>query len=142
MHDIVRDFTLASQADSGLEQLQRSFISTLVSGVSSKPSGSAAQATVSAYAASSLGHHLRGSLSAPFANDTLASTLFLHEAGSVVAQALASVSRSDIDALIDHYLSTEEFWSASRLCCSIWSKFRALTNEERISYMSKTVRSG
>ena len=75
MHDIVRDFTLASQADSGLEQLQRSFISTLVSGVSSKPSGTAAQATVSAYAANSLGHHLRGVLSPPFAIDALAMVL-------------------------------------------------------------------
>ena len=118
MHDIVRDFTLASHADSELEQLQRSFLETLVTGVSSKSSTNAAQATVSAYAASSLGHHLRGALSPPFANDGLSSTLFLHEAPSVVAQALASVHRSDVDELIDHFLNTKADWSASKLCHS------------------------
>ena len=88
MHDIVRDFTLASQANSGLEKLQRSFVSTLVAGVtSSKPSGNAAQATISTYASSSLAHHLRGTLSPPFAEDDLALKLLFHEAASVVTQA-------------------------------------------------------
>ena len=82
-HDIVRDFTLASQGDSGLGQLQRSFIATLVSpGLVSAPS------TVRSFASSSLMHHLRGALSPPFANDDLASTLLLHETQSVVSQGL------------------------------------------------------
>ena len=99
-HDIVRDFTLASQADSGLEQLQRSFIAILVAGVSLKPSENAADAAVSAYASSSLVHHLRGALSPPFASDDLALKLFLHDVPSVVAQALASVNRKDVDSLV------------------------------------------
>ena len=140
MHDIVRDFTLASQADSDLALLQRSFIATLVSGVSSKPSGTTAQATVSAYASSSLGHHLRGTLSAPFANDALASALFLHESPSVVAQALETVNRGDVDSLIDHYLNTGQSWPASRLCFSFWNGAR-LTDDQRLGYILKTISS-
>ena len=95
-HDIVRDFTLASQVDLGLEHLQRSFIRILVSGASSKFPGKAAAAAVTAYQSSSLFHHLRGILAAPFANDELASVLFFHQSASVVSQALASVTRSDV----------------------------------------------
>ena len=114
MHDIVRDFTLASYADAGLDDLQRSFIATLVSGVSSTPSGNTAQATVSAYASSKLGHHLRGALSPPFADEDLASFLFLHEVPSVVAQSLASVNRRDVDTLVKgrclyHLFTTKMF---------------------------------
>ena len=51
--------------------------------------------------ASSLAHHLRGALSPPFANDSLAAVLFLHEAPSIVAQAFASVECKDLDAFIE-----------------------------------------
>ena len=140
MHDIVRDFTLASQAGSGLQQRQRSFIATLVGDVSSQASsGSTAQVTVSAYAASSLGHHLRGTLSPPFANDDLACTLFLHDSPSVVAQALASVDRSDVDGLIDHYLKTEAFWPASKVSAALWSQLVGLEDEDRKHYMLQTI---
>ena len=140
MHDIVRDFTLASQAGSGLEQRQRSFIATLVGDVSSQASsGSTAQVTVSAYAASSLGHHLRGALSPPFANDDLASTLFLHDSPSVVAQALASVDRTNVDALIAHYLKTKAFWPASKVSAAIWSELVGLADEDRKHYMLQTI---
>ena len=108
MHDIVRDFTLSSQADSELEQLQRSFVSTLVSSVASKQPGNAAEAAVAGYASSSLVHHLRGVLSPPFSADELATTLFIHEVPSVVAQALASVKRSDVEKLVTRF--TDYFW--------------------------------
>ena len=108
---IVRDFTLASQADSGLEKMQRSFISTLTS----KAFSNGADAVVAAYASSSLGHHLRGALFPPFVDDEVALQVFLHEAPSVVAQALASVRRRDVDDLIEHFLKTESYWPASQL---------------------------
>ena len=61
--------------------------------------------------------------------------LFLHEAPSVVAQALASVNRSDLDALIDHYVNKQEQWSASRLCFSLWKNLVGLRDDDRAEYM-------
>ena len=106
MHDIVRDFTLAAQAGSSLHLLQRSFITTLVSGVSSNPASNTTETSVSVFACSNLDHHLRGTLLAPLANDDLAIILLLHEVPSIATQALASVKRSDVDNLIDHFLTS------------------------------------
>ena len=57
-----------------------------------------------------------------------------------VAQALNSVNRVDVDSLIDLYLSTKQFWSASRLCHSMWS-CGAAPDADRRDYMVKSLRS-
>ena len=139
MHDIVRDFTLASQANSGLEKLQRSFVSTLVADVSSKPSGNAAQATISTYASSTLAHHLRGTLSPPFAEDDLALKLLFHEIESVVAQALASVDRSDVETLATGLEADGSHWSATRLWYALSTAVAGLSKNERMTYLWNAV---
>ena len=119
--------------------MQRSFIATLVSGVSSKPPRNAAEAAVSAYASNSLVHHLRGLLTAPFASDNLASILFVHEVPSVQAQALASVNRRDVDVLADFFLEQRDFWKAGRLFYSLYSTAADIVHAERIAYMLQTL---
>ena len=59
MHDIVRDFTLASQAGSALQQLQRAFVSTIVTLTDT------ANDTVATYANEQLALHVRGAVTVP-----------------------------------------------------------------------------
>ena len=65
--------------------------------------------------------------------------MHLHDHPSIVAQALASVNRKDVDALAVFWsMESKSYWSASRLYYSMYSaqpRSWLLTDDERASYM-------
>jgi hypothetical protein len=84
LSDIVRDFTLASRTTVELQELQQSFISTLISSIAAKSAGNQLHMALNTYATSSLAYHVRTALSTPLASDGLASTLLFHKNPSIV----------------------------------------------------------
>ena len=84
--DIVRDFTLAARTALKLQQLQQSFIRTLISSIATKSGGNQSHAILYSYGTNSLAYHVRGALSAPFAADGLAASLLLNKDNSTIAQ--------------------------------------------------------
>ena len=124
LSDIVRDFTLASRTSVELQELQQSFISTLISSIAIQSGGNQLHTALNTYATSSLAYHVRAALSAPLASDGLASTLLFHKDMSIVAQAISGLDRKDVDSLAQRYKQAETqagYWSAARLYNSLAS---------------------
>ena len=85
MHDIVRDFTLASRTSVDLQYLQQSFVRTLISSVAAK--SGANHAALYKYAINSFAYHVRSALAVPFETDGLAASLLLNNKDqSILAQ--------------------------------------------------------
>jgi hypothetical protein len=82
----VRDYTLAARTAFELQQLQQSFIRTLISSIATKSGGSQSHAILYSYGTNSLVYHVRAALSAPFAVDGLAASLLLNKDNSIIAQ--------------------------------------------------------
>ena len=115
---------MASRTSVELQELQHSFISTLISSIATKSEGNQLHTALNTYATSSLAYHVRAVLSAPLASDGLASTLLFHNNPSLVAQALSGVDRKDVDSLAQRYKQAETqvgYWSAARLYYSLAS---------------------
>ena len=109
---------MASRTSGELRELQKSFISTLISSIAIKSGGNQGHAALSTYATNSLAYHVRAALSAPLAPDGLAASLLFHKDPSIVAQVLAGVNRTDVDVLAEHFEQAETeagYWSAARL---------------------------
>ena len=124
LSDIVRDFTLASRTSVELQELQQSFINTLISSIATNSAGNQLHTALHTYATSSLAYHVRAALSAPLASDGLASTLLFHKDESIIAQCLAGVDRKDVDSLAQRYKQAKTqagYWSAAKLFNSLAS---------------------
>ena len=85
LSDIVGDYTLASRTAFELQQLQQSFIRTLIASIAAKSGGSQSHAILYSYGTNSLAYHVRAALSAPFAADGLAASLLLNKDASIIA---------------------------------------------------------
>ena len=111
MHDIVRDFTLASQADSGLERLQRSFVNTIVISIDS------ATDVVRKYAYEHLQLHVRGAVSVPLSDDpSIRSWLLDLSDDNIVDAVLQGVKSSDAEQLAQWLeKDQQDLWAAARL---------------------------
>ena len=82
----MRDYTLAARTAFELQQLQQSFIRTLISSIAAKSGGSQSHAILYSYGTNSLAYHIRAALSAPFAVDGLAASLLLNKDNSIISQ--------------------------------------------------------
>ena len=85
LSDIVRDYTLAARTAFELQQLQQSFIRTLIASIAAKSGGSQSHTILYSYGTNSLAYHVRAALSAPFAADGLAASLLLNKDASIIA---------------------------------------------------------
>ena len=115
---------MASRTSVELQELQQSFISTLISSIATQSGGNQLHTALNTYATSSLAYHVRAALSTPLAFDGLASTLLFHKDMSIIAQALSGLDRKDVDSLAQRYKQAETqlgYWSAARLYNSLAS---------------------
>jgi hypothetical protein len=137
--DIVRDFTLASRTSVELQELQQSFIQTLLSSGAAKSGGSHAFYT---YAINSLAYHVRAAVSTPLASAGAVASLLYHDDPSIVAQALCGVHLADVIELAEHHeqAGTESgYWCAARLYFAVASTVAGLGVEEQSGFYLKAL---
>ena len=130
--DIVRDFTLASQSNTALQQLQRGFIQEVLK---LADAGDAKRVTkdLKAYSTSSLSYHIASAIELPLASDELAQAWILHDNDAVVFQVLSGIpTLKDLSHLAEHFSESGEHWSAARVYNHIALRWRGLKRPEKL----------
>jgi hypothetical protein len=139
----VRDFTLASRTSVELQNLQRSFITTIFSEYAAAEARNSSKSiqSIKSYATTNLTFHFQAAFSTPFHTDELAKAAFLHETDAIVDQAIQSSDIVDIENLAESLGSDEKdsnsSWSAACLYDTIAQKYRGLSSEETFIYFQK-----
>ena len=132
---IVRDFCLASHTSVQLRQLQRSFVSTLLSKVDDKKEQDENELVEwNKYAAKDLSYHVADVLQTPYAKDELARRVLVHKDEGIAMQAVSVSQRADADAFSTHLFDTKSFWTAAILAKNLSTRV-GLSVDERCSYM-------
>jgi hypothetical protein len=138
----VRDFTLASRTSIELQELQRSFVSTIFSDYDAiEGARSRSIQTIKTYTTTNLTSHFQASFSAPFHTDELAKAAFLHDTDAIVDQAIQSANITDIENLAEWLSSNKKDsknnWSAACLYEAIANKYRGLSLKDTFAYLQK-----
>ena len=133
--DIVRDFTLASQSNTALQQLQRGFIQEVLK---LADAGDVKRVTkdLKAYSTSSLSYHIASAIELPLASDELAQAWILHDNDAVVFQILSGIpTLKDLSHLAEHFSESGEHWSAARVYTHIAQRWKGLKRPEKLRNM-------
>lgn len=130
----MRDFGLASHTPFELQQLQRSFLSILITGIDDKTGSEKEVAEWSKYAATHLSYHVSQALQTPYKNDELACRLLVHKSSGVALQVVAGSQRADMDELSTHLFERKQYWLAANLNKNL-AFISGLSKDERCTYM-------
>jgi hypothetical protein len=97
MHDIVRDFTLASHSSTELQQRQRQFVQRLIQECTDNSSTDSVVAR--SYVSGCLKCHIRGAVKIPLCEDADALSWLMHSDDDVNNQALQGCGASNVNDL-------------------------------------------
>ena len=132
-HDIVRDFTLAAQVDSGLNHLQRRFITILNGGADAE---SRKGALLCSYISECLYIHVKGALGKSLSGDDLILSLLDSKDRLVAAQSYKGVPMRLLRSLLSEYETTNQHWAFGK-CAMNMLRFKGLdfTMEEKGAFV-------
>jgi hypothetical protein len=141
LHDIVRDFTLASLTAAELQQRQLQFVSTLISAVTTTDESRGA-AIILDYAYSNLLFHVQGAVQPPLHQNSCYLNWLLHPDTNICDQVYQGLGISNVKELA-LWLCTaaggEAFGSAAKLYDIVAQKTRGLSKAEKARYVHSSI---
>jgi hypothetical protein len=141
LHDIVRDFTLASLTSAELQQRQLQFVGTLISTVTTTDESRGATIILE-YAYSNLLFHVQGAVQPPLHQNSCYLNWLLHPDTNICDQVYQGLGISNVKELAV-WLCTEaggeEFGSAAKLYEIVAQKTRGLSKAEKSRYVHSSI---